>query len=391
MAIKNALLEAAADILNASKSSAPRMEMEKSAQGFQDLGGVTPQKSASNKIEVGASQATPPGKQPSGDTKAPMLAVKNGTEIDPHDVGEPATEEENERKARIAAGLAKADLTEEKDDDDDKDDKDDKKDDDDEDDKEEKKKMDEAWKKELKEDVAAILKSETSLPAEFATKIGTIYEARVTDKVQSITEEIVSEYNTMFEEAVIEVRDALTEQVNDYLSYVVEEWMKQNELAIEKGLRSELTEEFVSGMRDLFQQHYIDIPSEKVDLVNELATKVEDLTAALNESVAKSVELKKQLGESKKIEIVNGICEGLTQTQVEKVRTLAESVEFTAEGDYTSKVTTIRENYFPITTGRKTDTNAKMLTEVSEQMTEEKAAVDPAVASVVASLAKSLK
>lgn len=389
MAIKNALLEAAADILNQSKSSAPRMEMEKSAQGFQDLGGVTPQKSASNKIEVGASQATPPGKQPSSDTKAPMLAVKNGTEIDPHDAGEPASEEENERKARIAAGLAKADLTEEKDDDDDKDGK--KDEDEDEDDKEEKKKMDEAWKKELKEDVAAILKSETSLPAEFATKIGTIYEVRVTDKVQSITEEIVSEYNTMFEEAVIEVRDALTEQVNDYLSYVVEEWMKQNELAIEKGLRSELTEDFVSGMRDLFQQHYIDIPSEKVDLVNELATKVEDLTAALNESVAKSVELKKQLGESKKIEIVNGICEGLTQTQVEKVRTLAESVEFTAEGDYTSKVTTIRENYFPITTGRKTDTNAKMLTEVSEQMTEEKAAVDSDVASVVASLAKSLK
>jgi len=275
-------------------------------------------------------------------------------------------------------------LKEEKDDDDDDDDKDeDDKDDED-------KKFD--FKKKLSEDVAAILASESGLPKEFASKIGTIYEARVIDKVSSIQEEIEAEYAQMFEDAVLEVRTALSEQVNDYLDYVVEEWMTQNELAIEKGLRSELTEEFIGSLRNVFLEHYIDIPAEKVDLVDELATKVEELTSSLNEEVAKGVELKKQLGESKKSEILNGVCEGLTQTQVEKVRTLAESVEFTAEGDYTAKVSTIRENYFPATSGKKsTDSNAKMLTEVTEIADDKAFVSDAGVASVVAALTQQLK
>lgn len=382
---KNALLEAAAEILKGSLSSAHKDPLEKPEGEVQELGGDTPFEHSDKALDPRATQATPPGKQPGSDTKAPLetAAGKPGTATDPTNQGEAAADQA-EWKRRVEAGLSKGDLKEEKDDDDDD------KDEDDKDDKDEDKKFD--FKKKLSEDVAAILASESGLPKEFASKIGTIYEARVIDKVSSIQEEIEAEYAEKFEAAVLEVRTALSEQVNDYLDYVVEEWMTQNELAIEKGLRSELTEEFIGSLRNVFLEHYIDIPAEKVDLVDELATKVEELTSSLNEEVAKSVELKKQLGESKKSEILNGVCEGLTQTQVEKVRTLAESVEFTAEGDYTAKVSTIRENYFPATSGKKsTDSNAKMLTEVTEIADEKAFVSDAGVASVVAALTQQLK
>ena len=380
--MKNALMEAAAEILAGSKSTAPRMEMEKSAQGFEDLGGVTPHKSVADKLDPHAKEATPPGKQPDSDTKAPLVKTDGPTEIDPAEQGGAKSEEESERQARIEAGLRSGYLKEEEDDEDEDDEEEE------EEDEEDKKKVDEDWKQQLKEDVNAILQSETTLPKEFAAKVGTIYEARVNDKVSQLEEQIEKEYSTMFEAAVLEVREALTEKVNDYLDYVVEEWMKQNELAIEKGLRSELTEEFISGLRELFAEHYIDVPSEKVDVVDELATKVEDLQSALNEEVAKGVELKKQLSESKKHTIINSVCEGLTQTQVEKVRTLAESVEFTAEGDFRTKATTIRENYFP-TSKRKTADGA-LLTEATEVLHEERAA-SPEVDAVIQAIARSLK
>jgi len=355
------LMEAAAEILKGSLSSAPREEMHKAEGEVQDLGGDTPTKHSDEKLDPHAKEATPPGKQPDSSTKDPLkkLAGSDAPVIDPTDSGA-ETDEEEEIESRVHAGLEKGDLTEE-------------------------------WKKSISEDVAAILASETGLPKEFSTKIGTIYEARVSDKIQSIAESLDAEYAEKFEAAVIEVRDNLTEQVNDYLDYVVEEWMKQNELAIEKGLRSELTEEFIGGLRDLFTEHYIDIPAEKVDLVDELATKIEELTGSLNEEVAKSVELKKQLGESKKVEILQGVCEGLTQTQIEKVRSLAESVELTAEGDYRGKLTTIRENYFPTAAGKKID--AKVLTEAQEPLAEDKpkAYAEAGVAAVAAALSRTNK
>lgn len=384
--MKNALLEAAAEILKNSLASAPKEEMHKVEGEVQDLGGTTPFKNVDHKLDVHASEATPPGKQPASDTKEPLHKAAGPTEIDPTDEGE-ETPEEIERKRRIEAGLAAGDLKEDKDDKDGDDDDDD--DDGDEDDDDDKKK-DEDWRKNLKEDVAKILASESNLPKEFAAKIGTIYEARVTDKVISIQEAVEAEYAEKFSAAVIQVREELTTQVNDYLDYVVEEWMKQNELAIEKGLRSELTEEFIGGMRNLFMEHFIDIPAEKVDLVDELATKVEELTSSLNEEVAKGVDLKKQLGEAKKSEVLKSVCEGLTQTQVEKVRTLAESVEFTAVSDYTTKVSTIRENYFPVAKGKKVD--AKVLTEASEPLVEDKAPVsDAGVAAVAAAISQTMK
>jgi hypothetical protein len=127
---------------------------------------------------------------------------------------------------------------------------------------------------------------------------------------------------------------------------MVEEWMKENQIAIEKGLRAEIVEDFIGGLRNLFVEHYIDIPADKVDVVEELTTKVEELEASLNEEINRGVELVKSLNEQKKIEAIYTACEGLSQTQVEKLKSLAENVEFTTEEEFAAKLSTLKESYF---------------------------------------------
>jgi len=357
--MKKTLLEAAAEILKQSQGSAPKEEMHKAPGEVQDLGGTTPQSNVSGPLDPHAKEATPPGKQPGSDKKEPLHKVEGGaTEIDPLAQGAEVEGEASTIKSRIEAGLAAGDLSE-------------------------------SWKKSLKEDVEKILASESNVSKEFASKVGTIYEARVSDKVASIVEGLEAQYNQALEEAVTGIQSELTTAVNDYLNYVVEQWMQENELAIEKGIRSELTEEFIEGLRNLFAEHYIDIPSEKVDLVDELATKIEDLTGQLNEQVGKNVDLQKQLMEAKKDDILKSVCEGLTQTQAEKVKTLAESVEFTAESEYTQKVQTIRENYFPVSSPKKVE--SKVLTEAQEPLDEDKKTVTPVIEPEVAAVADSIK
>lgn len=198
----------------------------------------------------------------------------------------------------------------------------------------------------IKEDVDAMFEDET-ISEDFKSKVSTIFEARVHDRVSQIQEELEAQYTQSLEEAIADVTVSITERVNDYLNYVVEEWMQENAIAIEKGLRTELTEEFIVGLRNLFVENYIDIPDEKVDLVEELSTKVEDLESKLNEQIDISIELVKELNESKKIEAFHTVTEGLTQTQIEKLKTLVESVEFTTEEEFVEKLETIKENYFP--------------------------------------------
>ena len=151
----------------------------------------------------------------------------------------------------------------------------------------------------------------------------------------------------MLEEAIDSIKADLTEKVDDYLNYVVEQWMSDNEIAIESGLRAELTEDFIGGLRNLFAEHYIDVPSEKVDLVSELAEKVEELEGKLNEEIERGISYAKALVESRKTEVTHQVCEGLTDTQAEKIKSLAEGVEFSTEDEYKNKLETIRENYFP--------------------------------------------
>jgi len=195
-------------------------------------------------------------------------------------------------------------------------------------------------------DISAMF-SEDTLSEEFKTKAATIFEARVIDRVNTIQEALEEEYASMLEEAVQEIKEDLVQKIDDYMSYVVEQWLEDNRIAVESSLRSELTEDFIVGLRNLFAEHYIDVPAEKVDLVQELASKIEGLESKLDEEIQHGITLRKSLMESRKIEIVHGICEGLTATQVEKIKSLAESIDYSTEEEYIEKLETIRENYFP--------------------------------------------
>jgi hypothetical protein len=200
-------------------------------------------------------------------------------------------------------------------------------------------------KEKMKEDLDALLGGE-NLSEEFVTKASTIFEAAVIARAEEVIAEAEIALTEQFESAVEEIKEDLAAKVDDYLNYMVEEWMKENALAIEKGLRAEIVEDFITGLKGLFEEHYIDIPEEKVQVVEELTSKVEELEDALNEQIARGIELSKSLNEQKKIEAIYTACEGLTQTQVEKLKSLAEGVEFTTEEEFVAKVDVLKESYF---------------------------------------------
>ena len=210
------------------------------------------------------------------------------------------------------------------------------------------------------QDIDALFSGE-SLSEEFKTKATTIFEAAVRSRVESIVEKIAAENEAIMEQTVGEVEAVLTEQVDEYLNYVVEQWLEDNKLAVESGLRTEIAEDFMAGLKNLFVEHYIEVPEDKVDLVEQLSAQVAEKDEALAEQAAKNAELTKALNESKSAEILRKICEGLTEVQVAKIKSLAESVEFTTEGEYSQKLAVIRENYFP--TGKKVSEAPKTLVE----------------------------
>ena len=239
----------------------------------------------------------------------------------------------------------------------------------------------------LSADIASLFADDSTISEEFKGKVKTIFEARVYDRVAQIEEETEAKYASMLEEAVEAVKSDLTDKVNDYIGYVVEQWMEENQIAIEKGIRSEITEDFINGLRNLFAEHYIDVPSEKVDLVDELANKLEEVEAKLDEEVERNVEYRKALIEAYKTEVTREVCEGLTATQVEKIKALAESVEFSTEDEFKQKLETIRENYFP--SGVKKADEAQL----NEQVEEEKSTVvtDNFMNSIVQSISKTTR
>lgn len=197
-----------------------------------------------------------------------------------------------------------------------------------------------------KEDIDALFSGE-ELSEEFKDKATTIFEAAVRSRVEAIVEEVVTENEQIMEEAAEEYQATLTEQVDEYLNYVVEQWMEDNQLAVETGLRVEIAEEFIGGLKNLFMEHYIEVPEEKADLVEEMAQAVAEMEEKLNEQVEQNAELQKSLCEAKSRELIEAACEGLTTVQAEKIKALAEGVDFTTEGEYSQKLAVIRENYFP--------------------------------------------
>ena len=238
----------------------------------------------------------------------------------------------------------------------------------------------------MREDIQSMFADDDTISEDFKIKAATIFEARVFDRVAQIEEEVEVRYASMFEEAVEEIKNDLTTKVNDYLEYVVEQWLADNEIAIESGLRSEITEEFIAGLRNLFAEHYIDVPEDKVDLVDELAGQVEQLEDKLNEEMQYGIELRKALIESTKNEIVRNVCDGLAATQVEKIKSLAESVEFSTEEEYTEKLETIRENYFP--SGIKKADVTHLQEQYEDADNEKKVIHDPYVAMVSQAISK---
>ena len=267
-------------------------------------------------------------------------------------------------------------------------------DDDDDEDEEEMKEVKKLSKEELeinvKEDIDAMMGNE-ELSEEFKTKAATIFEAAVSAKViEEVNNRIgvfEENYKKELKEAKEEHQNNMSEKVDGYLNYVVEEWMKENELAVEKGIRSELVEDFMTGLKNLFTEHYIDIPEEKVDLVDDLFEKVEELEQKLDESINDNVEVKKQLAEYKKEETLREVSQDLADTEKEKLGKLAEGIDFEDKTQYSEKLEVIKENYFP-------KQNTETITEELENTEEEQkssAAVDPVMSRYVSALTRNNK
>ena len=197
----------------------------------------------------------------------------------------------------------------------------------------------------MKEDIDALMNGE-ELSEEFKQKATTIYEAAVTSRVKLEVARIEEEFNGKLAEQVESIKEGLVEQVDGYLDYVVEQWIAQNEIALEHGMKSEILEGFVSGLKGLFEEHYIDVPEEKFDVLASMEEQIEQLSAKLDETVASNVEMKKSLSEMKRSEIVAEAGAGLTDTEVEKFAGLAEELSFEDAESFKTKVQTIRENYF---------------------------------------------
>ena len=217
-----------------------------------------------------------------------------------------------------------------------------------EEDKKEDEKVKESKEKEIdvKEHVDALVAGEDSLSEEFKTKAATVFEAAIKSKVKEIGEEIQADYDKKLTEETSKSKDELVEKVDSYLAYVVEEWTKENELALERGIKGEIAEDFISGLKKLFEDHYIDVPDEKYNVLEDQSSKIEELNKKLNESIEKNVELSKSNGDLKRQDIIDVAASNLAETQKEKFNKLAEEIEYSNEEDFKSKVSTIKESYF---------------------------------------------
>jgi hypothetical protein len=390
------LSESAAEILRASMNAAGKEPAAKLPGEMEDLGGQTPESlpndyglKASAEMKPAAKPghegvpAEPMKKLPGSDAKK-LADEGEGLKKNPVDAGEYKTEETEIEGEVVAEGGTKVPMPlpvkklgeAESEEDEDKDEEEEEEEDEDE------KEMKEAWKKDMvkkhsksmAEDVDALFNGE-SLSEEFRTKATTIFEAAVNSRVESIVEDMAAENDQILAEAYEAMQTQLAEQVDEYLNYVVEQWMEENKVAIEAGLRSELTEDFINGLKNLFAEHYIEIPEEKVEVAETLAVRVAELEEAVttlaSDADAKITALTEELNVAKRNEAIRKICEGLTEVQVEKMKSLAEGVEFTTEGEFNSKLAVIRENYFPV---NKVKSEVKALQETT--VTEDKPEVE---------------
>jgi hypothetical protein len=207
----------------------------------------------------------------------------------------------------------------------------------------------------VEEDVNALLGGE-ELSEEFKEKAKTIFEAAINAKVAGIKEELEAQYEEKLAEEIEAAKESLAERVDSYLEYVADEWFEENALAIENGLKTEMTESFLSGMKGLFEEHYVTIPEDKYDVLESMVEKLDDMETKLNEQIEKNISLNGRLSEATADGILDEVSEGLAVTQKEKLASLSESVEFESEAQYREKLETLKESYFSKATVAKTET-----------------------------------
>lgn len=240
----------------------------------------------------------------------------------------------------------------------------------------------------VKEDVDAMFAG-SELSEDFREKATVIFEAAVTAKINEAIADLEEQYNTALEEELANIHDDLTEKIDQYMSYVAEQWMKENEVAIEHSLRSEITESFIEKLKGLFEESYISVPEEKFDVVEGMQQQVEEIQAKLDEAMEENITLKKSLSESTRKEIFAQVSEGLAATQAEKLSALAEGVEFDSSESYRKKLEIVKENYFP---SDKPTSKQNLLEQVEEESAEPaKATVNSPVSFYAQAISRTVK
>jgi hypothetical protein len=332
---------------------------------WQDLGGPTPDNYRSDDNSAKLGDATSPLKQvrdvvnkgsksAEGMKKAPAYATTGGSSVS-RSAGEPmkkmakpVKEEEELEDEMVEEFLEDEEVISEAE----KEEEDEKEEDEKEEGKKKSKKEDDEDDEDdvkeefdIEEDVHALLDGE-ELSEEFQEKARTIFEAALRSKVTEIRESLTVQYEEALAEEVAEIKSVLEERVDAYLEYVAQEWLEENALAVEQGIRTEMTESFIQGMKGLFEAHYVEIPEEKYDVLESMVEKLDEMETKLNEQIEKNVSLNKRLAESVADGILDQVSEGLAQTQKEKLASLAESVEFESEEEYREKLETLKESYF---------------------------------------------
>ena len=224
----------------------------------------------------------------------------------------------------------------------------------------------------VSDDVNALLEG-TELSKEFAEKAKTIFEAAIKAKISSEYDKLVEHFATELEKQVNAAKADLSEEVNGTVNYAVGQWMEQNQVAVDRGIRNEITEDFIAGLKGLFEEHYISIPDDKVNVVEGMADSIREMETRLDEQVKANVKLQKRLNETAKLNVLNTVSEGLADTQKDKLAALAEGVEFTTEQEFSKKVKTIKESYFKEKTVTQSDV-------ADETPIEDAAEVTPAMA-----------
>jgi len=247
-----------------------------------------------------------------------------------------------------------------------------------------------ADKKKMSENIESLFDGE-ELSEEFMERASTIFEAAVIDRVNELKEEIASENETLVAEAIESAKTELEESVNTYLDFIIKEWVENNELAIESGIKADVTESFLAGMKSLFEEHYVSIPEDKLDIAEELADRVAELEETVNQTIAKNLELTEQIKRAEAEDILQEVSEGLTDTQKEKLSTLAEDLSYNNTDQYRKKLETIKESYLNIKTEKTSSTQDSLNEEVEENPNDKVVHMTPQMSAYVKAASATVK